>query len=428
MAAKYLELNEAAKLLGLSAEQVMEMREKGEIHGYKDGASWKFKPDEVERVKGELAGGGSSQDAGFDTDFDHLMPSDLPEDEASGELDSVSIEVSDEALGRSSLGSPNTVIGEPKGLFDDEISLEEESKPGSDLKLADLAGSSDLKLASGESGILSAKEAQPKSPEAGGTGDLLLASEPPAALGSDALKLGGSDAGLLDDGDLSLSEDSDDLVLGGSGIGSDVSLDPAGSGINLARPDQSGLSLEDPLILSSDSQGEGLELPEDEEMVLSEDSVDPEQATMLKDDFDLTPGAVLSDDESSDSGSQVIPLVEMEGFGEEGGFVEQLEGGAEPMMEAGPAAGDPGFGMGPGVAAITPMTGPAPTPANFVPMRPPEASYSIFNILGLLSVLLVMGLTGMLMMDVLRNMWAYDEPTTISTGVMDMILEALPTK
>ena len=37
--AKFIELKEAAKMLGMSPEQLVEMRDQGEIHGYRDGGS-----------------------------------------------------------------------------------------------------------------------------------------------------------------------------------------------------------------------------------------------------------------------------------------------------------------------------------------------------------------------------------------------------
>ncbi len=53
----YVPLDEAAKLLGVSPEELVEMRSRGEIFGYRDGASWKFKPEEIERVQNEMDGG-----------------------------------------------------------------------------------------------------------------------------------------------------------------------------------------------------------------------------------------------------------------------------------------------------------------------------------------------------------------------------------
>ena len=57
MAGKFVELSEAAKMIGVTPDELIEMRSKGEIFGYRDGASWKFKLEEVERVNADRAGG-----------------------------------------------------------------------------------------------------------------------------------------------------------------------------------------------------------------------------------------------------------------------------------------------------------------------------------------------------------------------------------
>lgn len=440
---RFLELNDAAKILGVSPEQLTEMRQKGEIHGYRDGASWKFKPEEVTRVKEEMAGGGAS-DSSYEL---ALEPPLADEDESSGDLDSVSILVSDEALGKSPPPSSSTIIGKKKAgqsPADSDIKLADD-KPGSGLNLLDEAGSSDLKL-SGDSGVLGGKEAALKPPQAGGTGDLSLASEAPAALGSDALRMNTIDLG--EESALSLGEDSDDLVLGGSGIGSDVSLDPGGSGINIGKPSDSGLSLEEPLELGG-SQIDSLELPEDEDMVALEEAdvaSDPDQATMLKQDeeFALSPIADMGGEDSSDSGSQVIALEDS----------EQFEAGMADLGGAGMAgAGMAGTGMGGALGAAggamlnpnmpdnlggAPMNFGGGMTAGLAPGAmgaagaqpayapgPVEAPYSIFNVLSLLAVFMVMSLTCMLMIDVLRNMWAFDNSATMSSSVMDMIIDSL---
>ena len=64
MAAIFIELDEAAKQLGVTAEQLNEMRLRGEIYGTRDGSTWKFKAEEVQRVAEEL--GTSSVETGDD--------------------------------------------------------------------------------------------------------------------------------------------------------------------------------------------------------------------------------------------------------------------------------------------------------------------------------------------------------------------------
>lgn len=50
MAKKYLSLEEAARHVGISVEQLKQLRERGEIRGFSDGGTWKFKTDDVEEL------------------------------------------------------------------------------------------------------------------------------------------------------------------------------------------------------------------------------------------------------------------------------------------------------------------------------------------------------------------------------------------
>ena len=79
MAGKFVDLKEAAKMLGCTPEELVEMRGRGDISGYRDGSSWKFKIEEVERVmadKGSKSGTGSGLGSGVlenDEDFDEII-------------------------------------------------------------------------------------------------------------------------------------------------------------------------------------------------------------------------------------------------------------------------------------------------------------------------------------------------------------------
>ncbi len=48
MTKKYLSLDEAAQLLGIPPEELVRLREKGEIRGFADRGTWKFKQDDVD--------------------------------------------------------------------------------------------------------------------------------------------------------------------------------------------------------------------------------------------------------------------------------------------------------------------------------------------------------------------------------------------
>jgi len=62
--ANYVTLEEAAKILGVAADELVEMRSRGEIFGYRDGKSWKFKTEEIQRVQSELGGDALDEEAG----------------------------------------------------------------------------------------------------------------------------------------------------------------------------------------------------------------------------------------------------------------------------------------------------------------------------------------------------------------------------
>ncbi len=214
-------------------------------------------------------------------------------------------------------------------------------------------------------------------------------------------------------------------MLGGSGTGSDISIG-GDSGISLVDPADSGLSLEAPLNLSSGE--ESLELGEDDLLGMASD-VGAGSGLKGEDDFQLTPMDDLSDGEDSESGSQVIAL-DTEGEGDEAATMVASSGtpvaamldedlGAEPTLAAMPLDGRrrtrPGQSGGrlghgrlrPSAAAL------------------PEAPYSIWNIVSLVFVSMLLILVGMMMYELLRNMWGFDKPiktAEFDTWLMDMIL------
>ena len=98
----------------------------------------------------------------------------------------------------------------------------------------------------------------------------------------------------------------DDLVLGGSDKGSDVTIG-GDSGISLVDPADSGLSLEQPLDLGGAGE-ESLELGEDDMLAPGEAGGSSPAQVKTDDDFLLTPLEETSDTEESESGSQVIAL------------------------------------------------------------------------------------------------------------------------
>ncbi len=423
MAGKFVELNEAAKMIGVSPDELIELRSKGEIFGYRDGASWKFKLEEVERVLAERAGGprrgsDSSVMSADDEEFITGLSSKLLAEKAQEE--SGSILVSEEELGISATGG-STIIGKGKTKpSDSDIQLASDSSivPGSD-KLIEAPGSK-LQLGADAGDVLSGSDIKIKG--GSGTGDM-----PVAKPGSSG---GGLDLGptlSLDEREESDSDSAlDDVRLDrgpggtGSGKGSDVTLGAGDSGINL-KPADSGLSLEEEPLELGGSGVDSLELPEDEEVIsLDAEAADPDQATQLKADneFLLAPGDKAEDE--SDSGSQVIALEDSEAFDQDAATMLGAQQAA-PVLTADafqPIGADlgaagmatPGMAMGAGQPVYVQV------PAQEIPYSWPQVAS-----LGLVAMLLA--LCGMLMTDVMLMMWSYNEPASASTAVMDFFIK-----
>lgn len=375
---KFVSLEEAARMLGMTPEELVEARDRNEIHGYRDGTSWKFKVEEVERYGQARAQGGGEAEAGADL---------LGEDEDLVLIQDEPLEVPQ---------SPSTVIGgsgDKRSPADSDIRLTDSdnvlgtgsdllatgtpsppSAADSDVRLVINGSSSDVKVAPGSSGILGASPSS----------DLEVDLSKPSSTGTDELG-SGSDELAVDTDALSLS-DEEELVLAESGTGSDVAIG-SDTGINLASPSDSGLALdEEPLDLGAVSS---LELPEDEEPVVAE-----EGNLVGDEEFTLEPAVEESEEES---GSQVIEL--------------EPDLAQPQVLEEAPVV----------VAAPTEVTAPV------YPAVPPAPSYSIYNILFLFCTVAVLAISGILMVDVTRNMWSWNAGTERSAAsvIMENLLNAL---
>jgi hypothetical protein len=212
--------------------------------------------------------------------------------------------------------------------------------------------------------------------------------------------------------------DDDDLVLGGSGSGSDITIG-GDSGISLVDPADSGLSLEEPLDLGAGAQ-ESLELGEDDMIALAAE----DEATGVKtdEDFLLTPMEEAGDEGDSESGSQVIALDTEEDasatavggapmtamLDEEAEAEEELDLGAGAVMGEAVLGGEPGE-----------MVGGAPLPEA---AGLPETPYSTLNVVGLSLCVVMLAFCGMFMYELLHNMWSWDQTHSVPSTLMDFVV------
>lgn len=534
--ANLVDFETAAAKLGLSPEELTQLRSQNEIFGYRDGASWKFKETELQRfasVRGiELRDPGLAPPAEepalasteglspVDADLDELV--DVPEPDAKSDdflelsLDDneppldvngaeneppvESILVSEEELGESDPNASSTIIGqsdtedENSDLLvghnkssvtgdgedsdldvnadtvvttEEEIAAELDDSPadaglhvaqpgathgeGSGAEL-DLVEGQDSSLESSGSELSLAADSSVQSPGEGSELTLSpessdISSESGSELsltatadatgisidgGGDDLFInldgdGGDDVLILDDSQVDLDAGATNLNLGGgsdlginlsdvdidvSAGGSDITLNAGDSGINLMSPSDSGISLELPPVGLNGSDIEALELGEAEEIDLEiADEADFDLGDDLKsdDDFLLTPVDGEELEEESDSGSQVIALdadeyEDADMLADDAGIVEEDAGLAGTPEAAAMAGGAPLGGA--------PTIGPAAAQSNF----------TAFDVILLFLPVLPLAVTGMMLVDLIRSIWSWNEAYTVNSAIMDTII------
>jgi hypothetical protein len=199
-------------------------------------------------------------------------------------------------------------------------------------------------------------------------------------------------------------DDDDDQVLG---EGSDVTLSGESSGINIISPSDSGLALDEvkldlsgssPIGSSLDLGGSAIQEVSLEPLIVGEGISE----SKVGEDFQLTPLGEESVEEEEKDSSQVIALEEIS---EEGAGVPLGHGVAEESMM--PEDFGVGVGLAPGVMPV----GVAPT----------ETPFSTWNVLGLASCLILMSLCGMMIFDLLRNIWSWSGETSLNSSLLEVL-------
>ena len=427
MATKFVDLETASKELGISVDKLAEMRERNEIRGFRDGATWKFKPEDVELLKASMDAGGSELD--LDDPDDPLAKPDIPD----------SILLSEVELGGIGPIGSSTVIGQSASNdpSDEEFRATVEALDSSDIQLAS------------ESLILGDSDAEPSSDVLGGEkgGSVADAGSEIQLTGSDSpnLELDLSDSGTTpkQDSNIALGEsdlppgdsdtassssgsgdseinitDEDDAVLVLGGTGSDV-VGASDSGISLNDPADSGISLE-----ASDVGLGGSIIGSDDSLLLGEEDLlsandagaegsSPSQLQQ-DDDFLLTPlEDALTDD--SESSSQVIALDDPDsGFDPASATV--MEPGADVDLAM---LGADEEGVGEAATLIQPD--PEPIVLQQQPSLP-ELPYSGWNLLSLFLCITLLALSGMLIYDLVHQVWSWEGVHPVNSGLMDAII------
>jgi len=198
-----------------------------------------------------------------------------------------------------------------------------------------------------------------------------------------------------------------------------LSLDNADSGINLIDPSDSGLALDDiPLEVGGsailDSLSLGGEGSDSELSLVAGDSNitagDSFAELQTDDDFQLTPMGE-GDADADDSSSQVIALDEgLEDLGGDGLSEEGLVG--DDLLEEG--------GEAMVLTEDDETVGMEGQPGPVVPLSPGD--YTIWNILSLGTCVLLLMLGGVLMIDMINNIWSWDQPYALNSAMLDGLM------
>src|SRR6185369_17028151 len=113
MARKLIDQEEAARILGVTVEEVGSLRDRKKLFPFRDGGDWKYKPEDLERLKAEMdeeraekAGGGGASNEEEWTGDSHMSDVEL---ELNDDLDSILL--SEVELGDSTKEGMSTIIG-----------------------------------------------------------------------------------------------------------------------------------------------------------------------------------------------------------------------------------------------------------------------------------------------------------------------------
>lgn len=470
MSQKFISLDDAAEKLGASKEQLNKLREAGDLRAYRDGSSWKFRTEEIEKLEAEglPTGEGNDDDLMLDPGaglelgdlsaddeagpptpgLDPLEPVDAADDKSDDDDIGLGIEplgdgddaesillTGDDELEGGIPRPQSTIIGKSELSLEDDLQL----AGGSDLgpppvapaKPDAPAGSAfddleelELDLEAESSRILDSKvTAKAKEAAASDSGELELddeleldlagsaLSEDPSGsdiLGGDNtsnLDLAGSISGISGADAIDLSEDEDDdLVLGGS---DDGGLAAGDSGINLS-PSDSGFALDEvPLDLGGSAIGSALDLAALSAAGSSAAGVSGVSslgsAISGGEDFQLTPAD--GGDEDEEDSSQIVALEEV---GEEDDDLP----GFEPVDDDDDDL-EGGFGGGMGTETVG-------APAAMGSGQEIPFPGWIVGLLG--AGFFSMLLCGLMAMDLVQSMWAWEEPFSVTSSIMDGLL------
>ena len=298
MASKYLSIEETIELLGIPQEEITRLREAGDLRGFADRGTWKFRAEDVEEFSRSRQAD-SSDNVGLggdelsldddelsldDDDFESLGTASLldEDDEVSADQPTLIQQTTDD---EPLLSLDDTSDSDVRLVIDDSLEPGDLSESDSDVRLV---MDDEPLLAESDSEIQLVADAQPTDDMAGSDSDVKLVATDPL------------DATIIE-----TPEDSEDLGMTEIAEGSDFSIDQnSNSGISLEAVAESGISLE-----AADESGISLE-PSGSDVELSEMTLVDSGISL---DLDGESGISLDLDDKTDETQLEVPALVEDG-------------------------------------------------------------------------------------------------------------------
>ncbi|HUG20277.1 MAG TPA: helix-turn-helix domain-containing protein [Planctomycetaceae bacterium] len=460
MAKKYLNLEEAADALGISTGELNKLRERGAVRGFADQSSWKFRTEDIQNYA-KTAGSGQQDDSSILSDDDEplgespsdirlILDEDLSLDESMADIPSVadSGEESpnfDETQIDSNLNLhniPNASDADQTVLTpsDDDIQLLGDGAIASDDSYINLGDEEvddeGLTLASGSSILLGGEDESGVALEEHDSGITLSPADSGISLESldssinirldqntFSLEDDGAILGATDDSGISLDSDEESSIVGKKGDSGNLD-----GTVEMDITDDDDFSLEDTAFEIEATTGSS----EYELSGMGADSGDEDTSVLLLDDDDdssaVSPTALGAADVLSDAfDSETFDLAD-------GGDFDDFGGDSDLLMEETVVGDDDDFDdmeldafaavdedfefddaeVGDGGS----FTG--PVGMGRVPVSQ-EVELGTGTFVGVLLSSIFMAVCGLMMVDLIRGMWSYQQLAPYNSALLDMI-------
>ena len=260
MASKYLNIEEVVELLGSPQEEITRLRESGELRGFADRGTWKFRTEDIEEFARSRQAD-SSEDGGLGADELPLADDDFDAPGTTSLLDD-----DDEISADQPTLLQGAVDDEPLLSVDDEPLLTIDDASDSDVRLVIDDELEPQDVSESDSDVRLVIDNEPGLAES--DSEVQLVADPADVEEVDEMAGSDSDVKLvtaeaLDATALETPRGVDDLDLTEIAEGSGMALEPAGdSGISLEAVAESGISLEgaEESGISLEPSGSGVEL------------------------------------------------------------------------------------------------------------------------------------------------------------------------